>query len=66
LTRGDTYYIADGSYVTYIFDDVASGSLVITIKKATVADHGTETGWLDTYGDGQAVFADVLAFGCRK
>ena len=29
---------------------------VITIKKATVSDHGTPTGWSDTYGDGQAVF----------
>lgn len=56
LVRGDTYYLADGSYGSYIFDDAVSGTTVITIKKATIADHGTSTGWLDTYGDGQAVF----------
>lgn len=57
LVRGDTYYLADGSYGSYIFDDAVSGTTLITIKKATVADHGTSTGWLDTYGDGQAVFS---------
>ena len=62
LVRGDTYYIADGSYPTRIFDDTNSGTTLITVKKATVADHGTATGWLDTYGDGQAEFADVVAF----
>ena len=61
LTRGDTYYIADGSYAAYTFGDAASGTTLITIKKATVADHGIATGWLDTYGDGQAVFGQ-LAF----
>lgn len=62
LTRGDTYYVGDGSYVTYAFDDAENGVLVITIKKATVADHGTATGWVDTYGDGQAVFAGPANF----
>ena len=57
LVRGDTYYLADGSYGSYIFDDAVSGTTVITIKKATVADHGTSTGWLDTFGDGQAIFS---------
>lgn len=56
LTRGDTYYIADGSYAGYTFDDATSGTTLITIKKATIADHGVSTGWLDTYGDGQASF----------
>lgn len=57
LVRGDTYYVADGAYDTELdLDDAASGNLVITIKKATIADHGTETGWLDSYGDGQAVW----------
>lgn len=57
LTRGDTYYIADGTYSSYIeFDDAVSGTTLITIKKATVADHGTSTGWLDSYGDGVANF----------
>lgn len=57
LTRGDTYYIGDGTYAAYTFDDAASETDVITIKKATVADHGTDTGWSDAYGDGEAVFS---------
>lgn len=61
LVRGDTYYIASGSYGEYDFDDEVSSTLVITLKKATVTDHGTSTGWLDSYGIGQAAFAS-LAF----
>jgi hypothetical protein len=57
LVRGDTYYLAAGSYGSYTFDDANSGTTVITIKKATVADHGTETGWNSTYGGSQAVFS---------
>lgn len=57
LTRGDTYYIADGNYPSYTVDDDVSGTLVITIKKATGIDHGTVTGWDSSYGDGQAFFA---------
>lgn len=56
LIRGDTYYIADGTYPAYTFDDPLSGSLAINVKKATVADHGTDAGWNDTFGDGQASF----------
>ena len=56
LVRGDVYYIADGTYASYTFDDAVSDTTLITIKKSTVADHGTNTGWLDTYGDGQAIF----------
>lgn len=62
LTRGDTYYVADttSSFGTYTFDDLESGTLVTTIKKATVADHGTSTGWLDSYGDGVAEFGTLF------
>ena len=56
LVRGDTYYIADGNYPDYTVDDGKSGQTLITIKKATVSDHGTEAGWQEAYGDGQAVF----------
>lgn len=61
LNRGDTYYIADGSYAGYTFNDAISGSTAITIKKAITADHGTETGWNSSYGDGQAIF-EAVAF----
>lgn len=56
LIRGDTYYIADGNYSAYAFNDAPSGVSVITIKKAIPSDHGTNTGWDDTFGNGQAVF----------
>lgn len=54
LVRGDTYYFADGTYPPYNFDDAESGALLIRIQKATDSDHGTETGWNSTYGDGVA------------
>jgi len=58
-TTGSTYYIADGNYSGYQFTTSTapvSGTNIITVKKATVADHGTGTGWDNAYGDGQAVF----------
>lgn len=65
LVRGDTYYIADGNYGSYTFNDATSGSTYIYIKKATTTDHGTDTGWDSSYGDGQAVFegtSNILNF----
>lgn len=60
LTRGDAYYIADGAYGSYRFDDAVSGSLTITVKKATSFDHGTSAGWQDAYGAGAASFNGVI------
>ena len=54
LVRGATYYIATGSYGFYTFDDAPSGTAVITLRKATVANHGTSVGWNDIYGTGTA------------
>lgn len=66
LVRGATYYIADGIYGGYTFDDTVSGTQYITIKKAIASDHGTNTGWNAGYGDGQALFngstEDTLSF----
>lgn len=56
LVRGDTYYIASGSYSSRDFNTATNGSAIITIKKATATDHGTDTGWSSAYGEGQAVF----------
>ena len=56
LLRGATYLISDGTYPNYNFNDQTAGSDEINIRKATVSAHGTNTGWIDTYGDGQAVF----------
>jgi len=60
-SRGDTIWVADGSYSSITLNKAAAGTALITIKKATIADHGTSTGWLDSYGDGQANISDVLA-----
>ena len=62
LNRGDTYYIAGGLYAARTFSTPTSGTATITIKKATPADHGTSTGWSDSYGTAQAVFGGGLNF----
>src|SRR4030067_934404 len=62
LVRGAIYYVADGNYSGRAFNTPSSGSLLITIKKATALDHGTNSGWSSTYGDGQAIFNGQLAF----
>jgi len=60
LERGATYYIADGKYGSYTFDDPNWGSLFITLKKATLRDHGTNSGWDQSYGDGVAEFGNLI------
>lgn len=60
LTRDHVYYIADGSYSGYTFNDANSGSLKIYVVKATEADHGTDTGWISAYGDGIANFGALI------
>lgn len=64
LVRGSTYYIAGGSYPGRIFNTPASGTQFITIKGATAADHGTDTGWSDTYSVEyrQATWTSGVAF----
>ena len=68
MVRGDTYYVASGSYPSLLLNRAASGSLVITIKKATIADHGTGTGWSDSMASGSAKLqqgstSEALMFG---
>ena len=62
LERGATYYIASGDYtdVTFYFADDTAGSQYITIKKATVQEHGTDVGWQDSYENGQAIFGPFI------
>ncbi len=62
LVRGATYYLADGVYGPYNFDDPVDADKYITILKATVDNHGTDFYWSDDYGDGVAVFAGTLRF----
>jgi hypothetical protein len=63
LTRGNTYYVADGDYTgdgLVTFSKAASGTTRITIKKAIPSNHGALDGWSDTMGDGEGVFAKLL------
>ena len=60
LVRGEIGWVADGTYTIgyQIFDVPAAGTTLCTIKKATPGtnNHGTDTGWSDSMGDGQAYF----------
>lgn len=64
LDRGSYYFVADGSYtspdasIQFIIDD--PGTETITIRKAIASDHGTDSGWDVTKGDGQAVFSNRI------
>lgn len=59
LVRGTYYLIADGAYAGKSFNTAASGTTLITVRKATTTDHGTATGWSAAFGDGQATFPFV-------
>jgi hypothetical protein len=54
-TYDDVYiYVADGSYGAISITSPTDGTDRIYIKKATASAHGSETGWDNAYGDGQA------------
>jgi hypothetical protein len=55
--RGNTYYLADGTYVAKNLSTANSGAAYIYIKKATALAHGSSTGWVSALGDGQAILA---------
>lgn len=60
LARGDTGYLGVGTTTEdVLLNTAASGTQTITLKKATIADHGTETGWNNTYA-GQTVLIGSL------
>lgn len=62
LARDTTYLVADGTYGSYKFNTPNDGAKMITIQKATVATHGTDTGWDESYGDGIAQWNGNLYF----
>lgn len=64
LTRGVTYWVATGTYGGHIFNDTDSGTITITVMAPTIASHGTDTGWSNSY-QAQAVFqsADTSGVG---
>ena len=49
LVRGATYYVAAGTYAGVDFNTPESGSLGISILRATTNAHGTSTGWNNTF-----------------
>lgn len=59
LTRGNLYYLADGAYAAKTLNTANSGTSTIEFRKATEADHGTNTGWNSTMGDGQATIVSL-------
>lgn len=62
LVRGDTYYVADGTYPSHTFNDATSGTAAITVNKATSMVHGDAADWKDAYGYGTATFVGGLSF----
>lgn len=60
--RGDVWYLEDGTYAAKTFSTPAIGTTVITIKKATSDEHGTDVGWSSSMGDGQAVINSTVRF----
>ena len=59
--RGGTYYIAAGSYTpSGYWTTPVNGTKAITLKKATVAEHGAGAGWSDSYASGQAVITGLV------
>ncbi|OQC66500.1 MAG: hypothetical protein BWX48_01461 [Verrucomicrobia bacterium ADurb.Bin006] len=59
LLRGSTYYVADGDYGAHRFNTPVNGTNLIIIRKATRTDHGTDVGWIDSYGDGSATWGGI-------
>lgn len=59
LQRGALYYFAGGTYPDYAFDDTAAGTQYIVLRKATLSDHGTDTGWTSTFANNKAVFGEI-------
>lgn len=64
LTRGNVYYLADGTYAGKTFSVANSSTTTIEIRKAIVGDSTVEgiTGWSSTLGDGQATFSSGCTF----
>jgi len=62
-TRGDTYYVAGGTYNENLnIYKTASGSTWIYIKKANAADNSGDAGWNASFASAQAVINGGLGF----
>ncbi|HYA13951.1 MAG TPA: hypothetical protein VEF33_06395, partial [Syntrophales bacterium] len=59
-TRGDTYYVAGGTYTENVSIPSLSGTSWIIVKKANVTDNGSDAGWDASYASTQAVIQGEL------
>lgn len=59
-SRGDIILVADGTYLGFTFNEAASSTTTVVVRKAVTANAGGITGWQPSYGDGQAVIGDVF------
>lgn len=61
-TRGDTYYVAGGTYNEDVLIPTAeSGANWIIVKKANAADNGGDPGWNAAYAPDQAIINGRLS-----
>jgi len=61
--RGDTYYVAGGTYAENVSVIVASGTDWITIKKANAADNGSDPGWDASFASTVALIQGYMLLG---
>ncbi len=61
LARNTTYWLGGGLSLGNIsFTTANSGTSPVVLRKATITDHGTETGWNNAYASGQTTFGQIL------
>jgi hypothetical protein len=59
--RGDTYYLGAGTYTGNLIVTNSDNGTWLYIKKATIADHGIETGWDNAFA-AQAINTGTWTF----
>ncbi len=60
-TRGDTYYVAGGTYNEDVTIPSKVGTSWITVKKANATDNSGDPGWNPSYATTQAVIAGNMS-----
>lgn len=60
LERGLVYFLGAGSYPATALNSSDSSTDLIAIRRATEEDHGTETGWDPSIGEGTAEFGPLV------
>lgn len=60
FVRGDTYYVAGGSYGGHDFDTTANGQTISIIKASAISACTEADGWQAAFATDQAVFSATL------